>query len=136
MSRTWVYQTLLNDTRLAELVGDRIFQGESMDGAPATKPFVIYRFGNSSPDNGYRLAERQYFTIYMHDEGQPGTYDLIDKIRTEVMRIFEEAPAAPEYKIVEARYLETSSDQDDREMGTVLRYSRFQLIYSSRKATP
>jgi hypothetical protein len=130
--RIWVYDTLRLATPVAARFGDRIRQGESLASAFKTKPFLIYRMGNSSPDNIVRVARRQYFTVYIHDEANPGAYELnIDPGVSEVIDTFEAAPPDPSRHILEARYLEHSSDQDDREMGTILRYVRFQLIKSS-----
>lgn len=130
--RIWVYDTLRLNPALAARFGDRFFQAESLDGAPKIKPVLIYRMGNSSPDNLVRDARRQYFTVYVHDDASPGAYDVhIDPAVSEVIDCFAAAPPAPAYHILEARYLEHSSDQDDREMGTILRYVRFQLIKSS-----
>lgn len=133
MSRVWLYQTVKDAAPITDFVEDRIFQGESMDGPPHTKPFMIYRFGNSSADNQLRqAARRQYLTIYVHDEAKPGDYTRIDQIITALIPVIENAPPAPEYGIMEAHWLETSADFDDREMGTILRYVRFQLIMSTR----
>lgn len=130
VERVWVYQTLIAAEPLTNIFGDRMFQGESLDGAPKTKPFLIYRMGNTSPDNDLHVARRQYLTVYCHDEAQPGDYTRIDEGIQTVMDVFQAAPPAPEYHLLECRWLENSSDQDDREMGTILRYARFQLILS------
>jgi len=132
LERVWVYDTLRLNPALATRFGTRMIQGESLAKPPAVKPFLVYRMGNSSPDNVLRQARRQYFTVYLHDEAMPGAYEVnIDPAVQEVIDAFTAAPPAPEYHILEARYLEHSSDQDDREMGTILRYVRFQLIQSS-----
>lgn len=133
IERVWVAQTLITSTVITDIVGDRVIQGESIGAPlprPERKPFLVYRMGNTSPDNLVRVARRQYFTVYCHDEADPGEYTRIDTLIQAVMDTFEAAPAAPEYNIIEARWLENSSDQDDREMGTILRYARFQLIMS------
>lgn len=133
MSRIWLYQTLTGATPVTGIFEDRIFQGESMDGPPKTKPFLIYRFGNTSADNQLRqAARRQYLTLYVHDEAKPGDYTRIDRGITALIPVVENAPPAPEYGIMEAHWLETSADFDDREMGTILRYVRFQLVMSTR----
>jgi hypothetical protein len=133
MSRVWLYQLLINATPITDIFADRIFQGESMDGPPQTKPFLIYRFGNTSADNQLRTAaRRQYFTLYVHDEAKPGDYTRIDSAITPLIELLEAAPPAPEYGILEASWLETSADFDDREMGTILRYVRFQLAMTTR----
>lgn len=130
MKREWVYQTLTGSTEIADIFGDRVFQGESLDGPPKTKPFVIYRLGNTSPDNDLPSARRQYLTIYIHDNAKPGDYTMIDQGVDTVVDLFRHAPQAPEYNIICAKWLETSADFDDREMGTILRYVRFQIILS------
>lgn len=133
MSRVWLYQTLVNAPAVTDWCGDRIFQGESMDGPPATRPFLIYRFGNTSADNQLReAARRQYFTLYFHDEAKPGDYTRIDAGISAVVPLLEGAPPSPEHGIMETHWLETSADFDDREMGTILRYVRFQVIMSTR----
>lgn len=131
--RQWIYETLLADDDFTARFGDRLFQGESLDGPAKTKPFVVYNMGNSSPDNDLHQAERQYFSVWIHDKANPGVYeDNIDPGIVIVQRIFRDALPFPENNILEARYLETSKDLDDREMRTILRYVRFQLIKSER----
>lgn len=130
LERVWLYQTLSLAPSLQAFFDDRFYQGESLDGAPKKKPFLIYRMGNTSPDNGLHEARRQYATIYIHDQANPGDYTLIDEAMQEVMDILQAAPPDPAYNLLEARWLENSSDQDDREMGTILRYLRYQLILS------
>lgn len=129
--RVWVYDTIRLAQPVIDIFGDRIKEGESLPASFEVKPFVIYRMGNVSPDNRVRQAKRQYFTVYVHDEAHPGDYLKIDEGMQAIMDAFEAAPSAPEFHILEARWLENSSDQDDREMGTILRYARFQLIQSS-----
>lgn len=132
MERAWVHDVLSADVDLAALVGARIFQGESLDSAPKTKPFLIWRFGNTSPDNDVPQARRQYVTLYAHDEAKPGEYSRIDKVQDAAIKAMVTAglshPAKKANKIVAVRFLELSADFDDREMGTILRYSRFQIV--------
>lgn len=130
IERIWLYQKLITAPSLIDFCDDRMFQGESMDGAPKKKPFLIYRMGNTSPDNDVRAARRQYCTIYLHDDAQPGDYTRIDQGMNAVVDLLEDCPPDPAYHLITARWLENSSDQDDREMGTILRYARFQLILS------
>lgn len=122
---------MINSPSMKDLAGDRMFQGESMGKVPDKKPFYIYRFGNTSPDNEVRQARRQYVTVYCHDEARPGDYLRIDDMVKAVVDTFTKAPPAPEHHLLEARWLETSADFDDREMGTILRYVRFHLVTSS-----
>lgn len=134
MRRSWVYDVLRLDPDVIAFAGDRIFQGESLDSAPKTKPFVIYRLGNTSPDNDVPQCRRQYLTVYVHDEGKPGDYTRIDAGMDAVVKALVQAginsSAKKNHKIVAVRWLEASADFDDREMGTILRYARFQIVLS------
>ena len=131
--REWFYNTVKNDTEIAARIGNRFYQGESLDGAPRVKPFGVYRFGNTSPDNRYRGAERQYATIYWHDLANPGAYEInIDPLVERSRVLLDNIQGSPVDNVLTCRYLEASSDQDDREMGTILRYVRFQLILPQR----
>ena len=134
-NRTWIYDTLLSSTEATDWTTTgtnppRIFPAERFRSIPK-KPFITYREGNTSPDNDVPSARRQYFTIYLHDEAEPGDYMGIDSIMDAVIDIFTNAPADPEQHIIAARWLETSADQDDKEMETISRYIRFQLIRST-----
>lgn len=128
MIREWFYEALTSSEDLAELVGTRIMLGETFNKAPETKPFIIYRFGNTSPDNDVPSARRQYATVYVHDEASPGEYLKIDEGLALVIGALTTYPPGTEHGIVSCRWLESSSDQDDREMSTILRYARFQII--------
>lgn len=130
MRRQWAYDVLRLNNGITSKVGNRIYQGESLDGPPQTKPFIVYRLGNTSPDNRVRMARRQYLTVYVHDEAKPGDYTVIDEIVAATITAFTEAPPSPVDHILETHWLETSADFDDREMGTILRYIRFHIIMS------
>jgi hypothetical protein len=43
MIRTWVYQQMSDDSALAAIVGTRISQSTSIDKAPHSFPFIMYR---------------------------------------------------------------------------------------------
>ena len=126
--RTWLHQTLKNDLPLIELFGDRFFQGESMRSSVVVKPFLVYTIGNATdvllseePDT----PERQFFQIYIHDEG--ADYTRIDEGVKRVKKLLRHQQNA-EAGIIDIIYLETSRDLDDVTMNTILRYIRFQAI--------
>lgn len=126
--RTWLFQTLSNDLDLQEIFGDRMFQGESMPSSVVTKPFLTYTIGNAtdvllSEDDD--TPERQFFQIYVHDEG--GDYTRIDDAVALLKRKLRHRQSA-EAGIIDIIYLETSRDLDDMTMNTILRYIRFQAI--------
>jgi len=132
--RIWLHQTLANYAPLVTLVGDRIYQGESMTSTPKTKPFLVHRLGNASPEiwtgdptEDIRPNQR-YFSLYVHDN--KGDYTRIDEILDLLRRWLPmEAPVASEH-ILEVRYLETSRDLDDAAFDTIQRYIRFLAILS------
>lgn len=135
-NRSWIREQLLTaDAELVDWVttgtnAPRIFAAEHFRSVPK-KPFITYREGNTSPDNDVPSARRQYFTVYVHDEAEPGDYDQIDWAIDRILNLFRDAPADPSQHIIAARWLETSADQDDKEMETISRYIRFQLIRST-----
>ena len=132
--RQWLYDTLLNDPNLSAVVGDRIFQGESMTSAQITKPYLVYRLGNDTDENfgGEGRTDpqphRTFFQVYIHDE--PGDYDVIDNAVRLIKNAFRAVGGSPEDGIMAVRYLETSRDMDDADLATILRYCRFQFILS------
>ena len=136
--RVWAYEVLKNCAGLAPYVGapgptQRIFLSEGISKAPrdnkgAVQPYILYRFGNTSPDNRLHTARRQYLTVYCCDSAAPGDYLQIDSMLSEVVKAYAAAAPYPAEHILECRWLESSSDQDDREMGVILRYARFQIV--------
>lgn len=128
-NRQWVYEVMTGSSALTALVPSTlILPGKAMHVVPKTKPFIVYREGNSSPDNVVPAARRQYFTVYIHDDADPGDYMKIDEIERLLIELFNNAPGDPALHIVGAKWLETSADGDDKEMETILRYVRFQVI--------
>lgn len=130
--RTWLYQTLINAPTLQAVLEDsnledRVSQGESLDTRLITKPFLVYTIGNSTNEHlsDYSLANRQFFTIFVHDE--PADYTKIDDVVKVVKNLLVGA-SDPASKVMIVRHLETSRDLDDQTMGTILRYIRFQAI--------
>lgn len=126
--RTWLYQTLKNDPGLIELFGNRFYQGESMMSANIAKPFLVYTIGNATDallSEEMNTPERQFFQIYIHDEG--ADYTKIDEGVRRVKNLLRHQQSA-EAGIIDIVYLETSRDLDDVTMNTILRYIRFQAI--------
>lgn len=130
MRREWVEQALKTGPGMADYCAGRVIQSESLNRAPKTKPFLIFKLGNTSRDNRVHTARRQYLTVYVHDEADPGEYTRIDAGVDLVIAAIEGAAPSPEDHIIVAEWLETSADFDDKELGTILRYVRFSIVLS------
>ncbi len=132
--RTWLHQSLAGHPQIHELVGSRIYQGESMTSTPKTKPFMVHRLGNASPIpwtgdvTEEQLPQQRYFSIYVHDT--KGDYTRIDGM-LDLLRLWLPTVApVPTENILEVRYLEMSRDLDDAAFDTIQRYIRFLTILS------
>jgi len=130
--RTWLYQTLINAPTLQAVLeatdlSERVFQGESLDTNQIIKPFLVYTIGNSTSEHlsDYHTANRQFFTIFVHD--QPADYTKIDDVVKVVKTLLVGAGDKASHMMI-IRHLETSRDLDDQTMNTILRYIRFQAI--------
>lgn len=128
--RQFVYDRLTGDAGIEALVADRVKQGESMIVAELGAPFLVYRIGNETNElfsEDDPKPHRVFFQVYIHDRG--GDYTRIDDLVKLVIAALSGGPY-PEYKILRVNYLETSRDLDDAEMGTIVRYVRFQAVRS------
>lgn len=128
--RQFVYETLSGNAPIQAVVADRVFQGESMLVAEMAHPFLVYRIGNETNElfsEDTLRPHRVFFQVYIHDRG--GDYMRIDDLVKLVIDALVGGPY-PAYKILRVNYLETSRDLDDAEMGTILRYVRFQAVRS------
>lgn len=131
--RQFIYDTLRLDSAVEGFVGDRIYQGESMDKAELVRPFLVYRVGNEtnelmSEDEAEKMPHRVFFQVYIHDN--PADYTRIDDICQAVRNALVGGPY-PTWNIYRVNYLETSRDLDDDTMRTILRYVRFQAVRSN-----
>lgn len=134
--RTWLHQRLVNDDELTLLLGrqlgetaeDSVFASHSLEGVPRNKPFIVHSMGNDTNEglSDDSSAHRQFSTIYVHDEGQD--YDVIDLVIARLKELLNDAPGSAEFGVITCHYLETSQDLEDDQMGTIVRYARFQII--------
>lgn len=133
--RAWLHAVIANDAVLnqAEDLGGLGVEGEihgshSVENTPDHKPFVVHHLGNNTSD---RMSDeysphRQFVTIYVHDEGR--SYIRIDAILARLKELLDNAPGSAADGVITAHYLETSQDLEDDQMGTIVRYIRFQLV--------
>lgn len=129
MNRSWVFQRITNDVLLAALVGERIYQSTSITNAPHIKPFIMYRSTSDSDEmrGDDKDATRQRgFMIFAHDI--PGDYVQIDTMMGHLQRLFKDTNDLAN-AVVRSRWVETSEDFRDDDMGTIMRYARILVTY-------
>lgn len=129
MSRVWFYSRMNADVQLATIVGERIMQSTSIDAAPHTKPFILYRQTSDVPrfrgDDG-DMVRSSGFMVFAHDE--PGDYMRIDTIMGHLKRLFQDITDQPN-GIIRSTWVETSDDLRDDDMGTIIQFGRVQILY-------
>lgn len=138
--RVWLHQRLVSDAALTALLytgadevpanaEDAVFESHSLENTPDHKPFVVHDMGN---DTSERLAEghsahRQFVTIYVHDDKE-SDYTLIDQVIQRIKELLDNAPSSAGFGIIACHFLETSRDLEDDQMGTLVKYARFQIV--------
>lgn len=126
-SRTWVYTQLQADATIATYVGDRVHESTSLQKAPGTKPFIMYRTTSDVSDmkgDDVSLTRNKTFLIFVHDI--PGDYIKIDLVIDAIHALFENAVDQAN-NIIRATWLESSEDFRDEDMGTIMRYCRISV---------
>jgi hypothetical protein len=123
--RIWLYQRML----IAGLAEGRIHQSTSLDAAPHTKPFIMYRQTSDIDifrgDDGDACRQVGYM-VFVHDT--PGDYLRIDDTMKLLMGLFKDT-IDQEAGVVRSRWLETSDDLRDDDMGTIMKFARIQVTY-------
>lgn len=140
--RTWLYQRMINDATLLNLmrrtisgvlesdadVRKRFFASGSMTTSTTPKPFIVYLMGNRTDQQmaeaDYR-AHRQFWQVWVHDA--PADYARIDSIHDRIEDLFFGATSAAD-GVANTIHLERSRDFDDELLKTVFKYARFQSI--------
>lgn len=133
MNRTWVYQRMIGDTSITDVVGNRIYQDTRMREDEATRvyqpPFIVYRSWGVRPEmrgDDTQLVKREVFQAFVHDT--PGDYLKIDALCDNLFILFSDIEDQAN-DIVRAEWLEMSEDFRDIDMHTIMRYVRFQVKY-------
>lgn len=134
--RTWLYQTLIGSDALKTWAGVDSLTGQVVPRFSQTtinlpKPFLVYGLGNdtneSLSEDADHLAHRQFFQIWVHDEG--GDYDRIDRglgiVKTLLVNQSDRAS-----NLTTINWLETSQEFNSEQYNTIFRYLRFQAIIS------
>lgn len=137
--RIWLHQRLVADPALRDILfagddplpddaEDSVYGSHSLEGVPERKPFVVHDMGNDTSErlSDDSTAHRQFVTIYVHDVGYD--YTRIDQVIAELKSLLNNPPSAPGFGVMTCHYLETSRDLEDDQMGTIVKYARFQII--------
>lgn len=129
MDRSWVYQRILTDVALNLLITQRVYQSTRLNAAPHLKPFILYRSSSDIEvirgDDG-DVCRAQGFMIFAHDI--PGDYTQTDVMIGHLQRLFKDTTDQAN-GVVRSRWVETSEDFRDDDMGTIVRYARIQVTY-------
>lgn len=144
--RAMLYDLLTTDPVLQAAMGvtyeelqERVTPRRAQENNDIPKPFAVYGLGNSTnegltdstaknPDG----AERQFFQVWIHDEG--GDYTQIDNL-VEIVKKRLTGQGNPAYRVITIQYLETSQEFSNETYGTLFRYIRFQAI-KAKVVTP
>lgn len=134
--RAWLYDRLTTDTTLRDSLGGvegiktRVIPRQSQGNIIIKKPFLMYGLGNatslqlSDSTANDSLAERQFFQVWIHDEG--GSYENIDSLYIPAVKARLVGQSPPGY--ITVGYLETSQEFSNETYNTIFRYLRFEAI--------
>ena len=137
--RAWLYDLLSGDAQLQGLVNatpeewaDRVMPRQSQTTFNIDKPFLVFGMGNNTnealAEDQDHTAHRQFFSIWVHDEG--GDYDLIERILIRVKQLLVNA-SHPASHVSTVMWLETSQEFVNDTYNTIFKYARFQAIISN-----
>lgn len=129
-TRTWLYERMVTDGDLEDLVPGGIFQTTAVLHTPHLKPYIIYRQTSDVSvlrGDGGDLIRRNGYMIFVHDV--PGDYLQIDDILQQLKSLFQDVVDQPN-GVVESLWGETSDDLRDDDMGTIMKFARIQVTYN------
>lgn len=139
--RAWLYDHLTSDLALQSVLGgvdgikDRVNPRHSENTINIPKPFLMIGLGNATnedlvddSDPADAFAERQFFQVWIHDEG--GSFLQIDETLIPIVLARLKGAQSPAHRVTLVRYLETSAEFSNDTYNTIFRYIRFQAIRS------
>jgi len=128
--RTVLYQTLIGQPDFTDLVPGGVHEIGSLVSTklPTHRPFAVLRV-SFTQQRIRRLGKVTYAAVWVHDN--VGTYSNIDAALVQARKALENAPSADNF--LEARWIEESVDFRDDDLGTIVRYSRFQMFHTTRE---
>jgi hypothetical protein len=142
--RAWLYETLVTDPTMIDVssddrrfggdqtaVRDRVLPRRGEETINGPRPFVIYGLGNATNEHladdaaEDHTAYRQFFTIWIHDEGP--WFGRIDDAISRIKRRLVGA-SDPDSGVMEVIWLENSQEFNNDTYNTIFRYMRFQAV--------
>ena len=128
--RARVYGLLRHDSVLQTYWADRIYQRSAMEYEvpPSQRPFGVYHLDQEGPVSVPSALRARVCSVqvWVHDE--PGDYHRIDQALDRVRHVLEGAdPTGP---FLEMRMTIRSPDMFDDLLKTIMRYSRFDAVFS------
>lgn len=144
--RPWLYDTLILDEDLQSDLGGvegiktRVIPRRSRGNILGPRPFLVFGLGNdtneqlndSTADDEDVVAHRQFFQIWVHDEGESFVKidELVDKVKKSLT-----GEQSFSHQVVTIRWLETSQEFNNETYNTNFRYIRFQAIIAKGGTT-
>lgn len=129
MNRSWVYGRMTGDATLMALLPGGVHSTTKIRETPHEKPFIMYRVIAHRPESrgdDRDLTNNENFLLFVHDV--PGDYLKIDAILARLKELFQNAKDEAA-GVSRGTWLEDSEDFRDEDMGTIMRYARFQVRY-------
>lgn len=141
--RTWAHSHIKTDGAITAIIPSGRILGSAgiQEGmAPPRRPFMVIAAGVADPfegtrepriggpDSGPRVAMAHRLTIWVHNE--PGDYETIDNVLALLKTRMLSAGPDPGNNILEARFVQESDDLPDQGLGTITRFSRWQIVTS------
>lgn len=130
--REILFVALSQDAELKALVPGGFFEIGSMlntkEPHKGKRPFGIIRL-SFTQSRVRPLGKVSYGAVWIHD--QPGTYKRIDEALERVRHVLQGLDHHDNF--LECRWIEDSIDFRDDDQGTIVRYARFQIIYTTRE---
>lgn len=121
--RTWIYGKVSNDSGVLALVPKASIYGSgSLEGSPASKPFLILSFDPEVPGPFPGSTERSAL-VWAHDV--PGDYLAIDAVLSAVRAAL--VGQVPSQHAIGCRWSGDSQDLADESLGTITRNATFTM---------
>lgn len=127
-TRNWVFDTLNQDAAINQFVTGRVFQSTSLSTTPHQKPFIMYRQTSdviAVKGSDHEEVRNIGYLIFVHDI--PGSYSRIDLVMQLVKARFADTKYPPA-GVIRSTWIDTSDDQRDEDMGTIMKFARIQVV--------